>query len=41
MERTIPVKDLNGRAAEEEVVSDDHLRGGELIKGVDGEVDCG
>jgi len=40
MKRTIPIEDLNRGAAEEEVVSDDHLRGGELIERIDGEVDC-
>jgi len=29
--RTIPIEDLDGGAAEEEVVSDDHSRGSELV----------
>jgi len=39
VERAIPIEDLNGGAAKEEVVSDDHSRGGELIEWIDGEVD--
>jgi len=39
MQRTIPIKDLDGGAAEEEMFSDDHLRGGKLVERVNGEVD--
>jgi len=41
VQRTVPVEDLDGGAAEQEVISDDHSRGGKLIKGVDRKVDGG
>jgi len=38
MKGAISVEDLDGGAAEEEVISDDHLRGGELEEGINAEV---
>jgi len=35
------MKNLDGGAAEEEVVSDDHSRGGELEEGINEEGDSG
>ena len=39
MSRAIPIKDLNGWAAEQKMVRDDYSGGHELIKRIDGEVD--
>jgi len=39
--RAIPIKDLDGGAAEQKVVRDNDSGSDKLIKGIDGEVDGG